>query len=253
MFIVISSRFLGGLEPFWVFSILPLLKHIDWSPVINEPNIRTAVHAVYFIASARVSPINNGAQESSIEPDRVSYYGHTVLELIVFLMNWIDAVRKGDGERCNFMKKQLMLYFKVQSAYSKYAIEMCTNIAQTEYLMSHQIAHRVIVSFVNWREGAGNNMGESSKYARVTKNVVQGIGPNKTKATIKRASKAVAGIHEVATTFDENSGRKPESHAHTKMSSKEDEYGMIKDQMKLKPFDTVPRHKHNSFPCIPLQ
>ena len=26
-----------------------LLKHIDWSPVINEPNVRTAVHAFYSI------------------------------------------------------------------------------------------------------------------------------------------------------------------------------------------------------------
>ena len=26
-----------------------LLKHVDWSPVINEPNVRTAVHAFYSI------------------------------------------------------------------------------------------------------------------------------------------------------------------------------------------------------------
>ena len=154
------------------------------------------------------------------------------------------------------MKKRLMVYFEVQSAYSKYATEMFTNIVQTEYLMSHQMAHRVTWGrFVNWRGEAGNNIeGDLVQEIcnRVTKNVVQGMGPNKTKAAIKRASKAAAGIHEVVTTFDENSEIKPQSHAYTKMSSKEDEYGMIKDLMKLKPFDTVQGYNHNSFSCISL-
>ena len=39
------------------------------------------------------------------------------------------------------MKKRLMPYFKLQSTYSKYAIEMFTNTAQAEYLSSPQHAN----------------------------------------------------------------------------------------------------------------
>ena len=190
-------------------------------------------------------------EETAFEPDRVNYYGHTVLELIVFLMNWIDAVREGDGERCNRMRKRLLLYFKLQSTYSKYAIEVFTNIAQTEYLMTPQLAHRVTWGkFVNWRGGAGRNIeGDLVREMcnRSSKNVVQGMGPNKTKDAIQCASRAEAGIHEIVINFDDNARVTPQSSRHTKMSSKEDELGMIKDLRKLKPFKVIPGRKHSSF------
>ena len=64
---------------------------------------------------------------------RVNNYGHTVLELTVFLMNWIDAMREGDEKRRNRMRKRLMQYYKLQSTFSKNAITFFTNIAQTEH------------------------------------------------------------------------------------------------------------------------
>lgn len=196
------------------------------------------------------------SEETSFEPDRVKYYGHTVLELIVFLMNWTDAVREGDGERCNLMRKRLMLYFKLKSPYSKYAIEVFTNIAQTEYLMSPQLAHRVTWGrFVNWRGGAAKNIEADLVREicnRCSKNVVQGMGPNKTKEAIRCASRAEAGIHEIIVNFDFNSKVTPQSTRHTKMSSKEDELGMIKDLRKLKPFKVIPGRKHSSFSNITI-
>lgn len=195
-------------------------------------------------------------EEETFEPDRVNYYGHTVLELIVFLMNWIDAVKEGDGQHCNLMRKRLMLYFKLHSTYSKYALEVFTNIAQTEYLMSPQLAHRVTWGkFVNWKGGAGKNIeGDLVREMcnRSSKNVVQGMGPNKTKEAIQRDSRAEAGIHEIVTNFDDNSKVKPQSSRHTKMSSKEDELGMIKDLRKLRPFRVIPGRKHTSFDNITL-
>ena len=194
--------------------------------------------------------------QGTFQPDRVNYYGHTVLELTVFLMNWIDAVREGDGERCNRMRKRLMQYFKVQSAYSKYAIEVFTNIAQTEYLLSPQLAHRITWGkFVNWQGGAGKNIeGDLVREIcnRTSKNIVQGMGPNKTKEAIQRASRAKAGIHEIVTNFDGNSGIKPQSSHHTKMSSKEDELAMIQDLQKLKPFKVIPGRTHSSFSNMTL-
>ena len=47
--------------------------------------------------------------------------------------------------------------------------------------------------------------------------------------------------------FDDNARVTPQSSRHTKMSSKEDELGMIKDLRKLKPFKVIPGRKHSSF------
>ena len=54
-----------------------------------------AIHYDHQYGCSPFPPVSDGAQESGFEPNRVSYYGHTVLELIIFLMNWIDAVREG--------------------------------------------------------------------------------------------------------------------------------------------------------------
>ena len=119
--------------------------------------LETQARAINHDHQYGIAPVQG--EGTSFEADHVNYYGHTVLELTVFLMNWIDAVSEGDGERCNRMRKRLMLYFKLHSTYSKYAIELFTNIAQTEYLMTPQLAHRVTWGkFVNWRGGTGHNI-----------------------------------------------------------------------------------------------
>ena len=133
---------------------------------------------------------------------------------------------------------------------------MFTNFSQTDYLMSAQVTHRATWGrFVNWRGGAGDNMEANLVQEicnKVSKNVAQGMGPNKTKAAIERASKAGAGIQEVICNYDGASGVKPRSGAHTKMSAKADELEIIEALKKSKPFCIVPGRKHDSFPNIEI-
>ena len=60
------------------------------------------------------------------------FYGLNVIELSVFLMQINDTCAEGDGNRDIINKKRLLLYFKSHSNYSKYAVEMFTNIAQVK-------------------------------------------------------------------------------------------------------------------------
>lgn len=84
--------------------------------------------------------------------------------------------------------------------------------------MSPQLAYRVTWGkFVNWRGGAGRNIeGDVVQEIsnRSSKNVVQGMGPNKTKEAIQHASQAEAGIHEIINNFDDNSWVTPQSSCH---------------------------------------
>lgn len=78
--------------------------------------------------------------------------------------------------------------------------------------MSPQLAHRVTWGkFVDWRGGTSHNIESDlgrETCNRTSKHVVQGIGPNKTKGAIQCASRAEAGILEIITNFDNNSGVK---------------------------------------------
>lgn len=173
------------------------------------------------------------------------------MELTVFLMQLIDTTAEGDGIRSNINRKRLMLYFKSASTFSKYSLEMFTAIAQTEALMSEKLAHRVSWGrFVNWAGGAGKNIEADLAQEicnRQTKDVVRGMGANKTEQSIARASKAAAGVSHIVEQFDNCTGVKKSSTAHATKSAKEDEVLMMADLRKLRPFRPIPGRAFSSF------
>lgn len=133
---------------------------------------------------------------------------------------------------------------------------MFTSIAQVEALLSEEVAHRVTWGkFVNWTGGLGNNI-EGDKAQEIcnctSKNVVQGMGPNKTNNAIITASKAAPGIHRIKGQFDKVTKIHPSSRAHTTRSAKDDEMLMLKDLRKLRPFRITPNRCHEHFQEITL-
>ena len=91
-------------------------------------------------------------------------------------------------------------------AYSKYALEMFTSIAQMECMLTPRLAEEVKWGFfVNWRGGPGNNMEDDLAQEisnRLSKSIVQRMGPNKTLKSISKVCKAANGIKEVKEQFD---------------------------------------------------
>lgn len=157
-------------------------------------------------------------------------------------MQLTDTCAEGDGERNNINQKRLLSYFFRFISFSKYAI---TSIAQVEALLSEEVAHRVTWGkFVNWTESLGNNIegDKAQDFCNCTsKNVVQGMGPNKTNNAIITASKAARGIHQIKGQFDKVTKIHPSSRAHTTRSAKDDEMLMLKDLSKLRPFHITPK------------
>ncbi len=131
---------------------------------------------------------------------------------------------------------------------------MFTSIAQMEALLSEEMAHRVTWGqYVNWNGGQGKNIACDMAQEicnRVSKDVVRGMGPNKTKKAMVRASKAASGIHKVVSAMNDALEIHEGSKRHRKKSSSEDEMLMLQDLRKLKPFKRVPGRHHAHFPEI---
>ena len=184
------------------------------------------------------------------------YYGLNIIELAVFLMQLTDTCAEGDGDRNNVNQKRLLSYFFRFNSFTKYAMEMFTSIAQVEALLSEEVAHRVSFGkFVNWIGGLGNNI-EGDKAQEIcnctSKNVVQGMGPNKTNNAIVTASKAAPGIYQIKGQFDKTTNIHLPSRAHSTRSTKDDEMLMFKDLRKLRPFRIIPNRFHENFQDISL-
>lgn len=139
-------------------------------------------------------------------------------------------------------------------AYSKYALEMFVSIAQIECMLTPRMSEEFKWGFfVSWRGGAGNNMEDDIAqeiFNRLSKSVVQRMGPNKTFQSISKVCKATNGIKEVTEQFDASAGIHQSSVQHTTRDSLKDEKEMVEDLVQLDPFQKVPERYHISFPDI---
>ncbi len=133
---------------------------------------------------------------------------------------------------------------------------MFTSIAQVEAMLSEEMAHRLTWGqFVNWNGGQGMNIACDMAQEicnRVSKDVVKGMGANKTTKAMVRASRAAAGVKQIVQAMDKASDIKKMSTKHSHKKSIEDELLMLQDLRKLKPFAIISGRHHNHFPDIAL-
>ena len=167
-----------------------------------------------------------------------------------------DTCAEGDGDRNNINKKRLLLYFKSSNSFTKYSIEMFTSIAQIEAIVSEEMAERLTWGcFVNWHGGEGKNIANDAAQEICndsSKDVVKGMGANKTTKAILRASQSGAGVHEIKWSFDKATNIHRVSHTHSARSSVEHELMMLQDLRKLRPFRVMSGRCHAHFPDIAI-
>ena len=196
----------------------------------------------------------NVAANGEEEGDYVTNYALSYIFLAVLIMQMKDTAAEADGERNLVNQKLLLSVFKSMGAYSKYALEMFVSIAQIECLLTPRLAQEFKWGFfVNWRGGAGNNIEDDVAqeiFNRLSKSVVQRMGPNKTFRSISKVCKATNGIKEVKEQFDASAGIHPTSVQHTTRESLKDEKEMVADLIQLDPFTRVPGRCHDTFPEI---
>ena len=174
--------------------------------------------------------------------DFVKNYGLCSIFLTVLVLQLKDTAREGDGER-NLINQKLMLsVFKSMGAYSKYAIEMFVSISQVESLLTPRLSEEFKWGyFSNWRGGTGNNMEDDLVQEisnRISKGIVQRMGPNKSINSISKVCKAANGIKEIIENFDESTEIHKTSTKHKVAKALEDERGMVTDLPSTQPILT---------------
>ncbi len=131
---------------------------------------------------------------------------------------------------------------------------MFTSIVQVEALAFEQMAHRLTWGqYVNWNGGQGKNVAcdmAQEICSRVSKDVVKGMGTNKTEKAMIRASKTAAGVFQIVRAMNGSLQIHDVSNTHSKKSLCEDEMLLLDDLRKLKPFKRTPGREHNHFPGI---
>lgn len=163
-----------------------------------------------------------------------------------------DTYAEGDGERNDINIKRLLMYFKSHGSFSKYAVEMFTNIAQTKALFSEVTAHRVRwVRFVNWAGRKGKNI--ECEYVTQYRRYVIALAKMLSLEWVQTKPQLPLYEHQnllpeqIVTKFDVESKLHKHSTTHTSRSSQDAENVMIKDLMKLQPFHTSPGRYDDSF------
>ena len=198
--------------------------------------------------------LQKNATTNGEEEDYVSNYALCYIFLTILILQLKDTAAEADGERNLINQKLLLSVFKSMGAYSKYALEMFVSIAQIECMLTPRMSEEFKWGFfVSWRGGAGNNMEDDMAqeiFNRLSKSVVQRMGPNKTFQSISKVCKATNGIKEVKEQFDTSAGIHQSSVQHTTRDSLKDEKEMVEDLVQLDPFQRVPERCHDSFPDI---
>lgn len=83
-----------------------------------------------------------------------------------------------------------------------------------------------------------------------SKNVVRGMGVNKTPNSLLRASKAAAGVEDIIGNFDKACHIHKSSNTHKHRDNKNDVLLALNDLRRLRPFTVVAGRSHKSFQDI---
>lgn len=196
----------------------------------------------------------NATTDANEEDDFVTNYGLCFIFLVILILQMKDTAAEADGERNLVNQKLLLSVFKSMGGYSKYAMEMFVSIAQIECMLTPRLSEEFKWGFfVNWRGGDGKNIEDDLAQEidnRLSKCIVQRMGPNKTLQSIGKVCKATNGITEVKEQFDKSAGIHKTSVQHTTRDSLKDELEMLADLLTLNPFRKEPGRCHDSFPDI---
>ena len=182
-------------------------------------------------------------------------YALWVIQFGLLIMQMNDTEKEGDGERALRNSKFLLLMFRTGSHGKKYAFEMLRTLSKVKCQFTEQMSARTVNGpFVNWKVGNGHNCANDLKQehlVKFTKNLVRGMGAQKTEKAINRATRAASGLQYIIDNFDQTTKIPSQSTAHTYKNAVSDIKDMINVINNHKVFQNVPGRAHVSFPSLP--
>ena len=162
---------------------------------------------------------------TSAPSDGVKAYACEILNLGLLLMEFIDAIRQGDGHRICRCWRYMMLLFKANGR-TNYSVEAVHLLLQLQFTLSPRMAAQLKWNrTVNIHGRPGKNVSSDlhmEHLNRECKNAISSMGANITGKSIQKVGRAIKVLSETVHNLDETLGVPQESGYHTTHSSKKD-------------------------------
>ncbi|XP_069107278.1 uncharacterized protein [Argopecten irradians] len=145
-------------------------------------------------------------QTHSKAQDDLYNYVMQFLQWFFIILTFKDAIKEGDSDRTNITLKFCIPVFFGHSVLSKYLEECIDYILKTEIVLSQKMSLKVRYgSFVNMTGNKGENKAtdmQKENEVLVLKELIRGLGSNKTEKAIISITKAAPVIQNIVTNFD---------------------------------------------------
>ena len=182
----------------------------------------------------------NFHQSNSPCEDQVFQYATEILSLGCFYLEFSDAIREGDGKRILRCWKYLLPVFKFSNR-TNYSNEVLNMLVQYHFTLSPRHAHQLIWSRTINTHGLLN---------RLAKEVIKGLGANKSEKAICRVGNALGMISPVLDQYDKECGVSNVSGAHTSASAEKDIATLVSQLQQADVMKIKNGRKHHGFPKV---
>lgn len=183
--------------------------------------------------------------------DDLQNYSIQLLMWYIHFCEFQDGIREGDPFRTNINLKRMIPFFYSHSVRSKYAVECIDYILKTEVMLPKHTAMRVrLGSFVNPHGKKGGNKPADMQQENnilVLKDVIKGLGANKTTKAMERASAAAPVVAETVDNYMNNIQCISRSGKHSTKDNLEDVTFLVQILGGIDPFSVIDNRNMNFF------
>lgn len=190
-------------------------------------------------------------ESSKKDSDHVLAYAKELLSLGLLLMEFIDSIREGDGERILRCWRFFLPLFKACGR-KNYAVEAFNFLFQYEYVFTPRMKEQLLWDrTVNIHGKPGKNVAmdlHMEHINRACKEAMGNLGSNIGDDTsVDRIGKSIRRLMEIGKTFDWENDVPQVSGKRSKRSVAADMAKLIPQLSESKVFDDIPGREHSKF------
>ncbi|CAB3988651.1 PREDICTED: uncharacterized protein LOC107352495 [Paramuricea clavata] len=167
----------------------------------------------------------------SVSDDRYNY-ATLRLSMRLFLRNFDDSVKEGDGERTIRCWKFAMLLFRLHG-HNKYALAALQLQAWLQAMLNPKLSHSLMWNrYVNNKGGPGKNIALALRLEHLTnllKGLLKHLGPNVTESAAQRCSQSIHNVEKLLESVDSDLNVKRSSCHHKVKKSHDDLVSIVKE------------------------
>ncbi len=186
------------------------------------------------------------------QKDHVKEYASEVLSIGLLLMEFIDAIREGDGLRNIRCWRFFLPIFKATNR-TNYSIEAFNLLAQHDFVLPPRAKQQLMWErTINVSGVPGKNISCDlfmEHLNRQCKDAMGSLGSNiNCSDSVTRIGRCLGELTKITDQYDRVNGVKPESDKHPKRSEAADLAKIVQELKTLSVFDSLPGREHKQFP-----